>query len=188
MLTLPCAVSIIVRRDDRIAVSQRIGPAMSYLGYYSCPGGSVEKGESNLDAAVRELHEETGLLLIPERFKLIGSVNCIGLKGEQYTCLGYEVHLHRGEQLVTAEPEKHGEWRWLDRWELEQLSLLPGTSYFLPSLKRNQAMNFLPERNADGTIVRGLTQRQFTFQWLTVVGGILLVTLLVSLAFKACRS
>ena len=41
-------------------------------GLWSVPGGRVEAGESDADAVVREVREETGLIVTPGR--LIGSV------------------------------------------------------------------------------------------------------------------
>ena len=41
--------------------------------YYSFPGGGLEEGESNEEALIREVHEETGLTVIPESIKEFGS-------------------------------------------------------------------------------------------------------------------
>jgi ADP-ribose pyrophosphatase YjhB (NUDIX family) len=42
----------------------------SYLPYYSLPGGYVRGGETTLQAAIRELKEETGLDVEPSELKL----------------------------------------------------------------------------------------------------------------------
>jgi ADP-ribose pyrophosphatase YjhB (NUDIX family) len=42
----------------------------SYVPYYSLPGGYVRGGETTLQAAVRELKEETGLDVQPSELKL----------------------------------------------------------------------------------------------------------------------
>lgn len=41
---------------------------------FSLPGGGIEHRESALEAAARELHEETGILLPHERFHLVGQM------------------------------------------------------------------------------------------------------------------
>ena len=48
-----------VRRGDEVLLIQRKYPPMA--GSWAFPGGFVEQGENPIDAAVRELKEETGL-------------------------------------------------------------------------------------------------------------------------------
>ncbi|MEI8442118.1 MULTISPECIES: NUDIX domain-containing protein [unclassified Mesorhizobium] len=53
------AVSVALLRGDRVLLVKR-GQAPS-LGLYAFPGGRVEIGESEAEAAARELFEETGM-------------------------------------------------------------------------------------------------------------------------------
>jgi len=46
----------------------------SKSGHYACVGGRVKAGESSLQAAKRELEEETGLKLETDKFKLISII------------------------------------------------------------------------------------------------------------------
>lgn len=47
----------LIRRDDTVLLVQQRDPP----GYWSLPGGVVERGESPDQAAIREVKEETGL-------------------------------------------------------------------------------------------------------------------------------
>lgn len=58
-------VMVAVFADDRVLLHRRGVPP--YQGQWAPPGGFVEAGESLEAAAVREVHEETGILLQPKQ-------------------------------------------------------------------------------------------------------------------------
>jgi 8-oxo-dGTP pyrophosphatase MutT (NUDIX family) len=60
-------VGIVVRWKGQILLCKRTDN-----GLWGLPGGGIEEGEEPLDAAVRELREETGLSLDREAFVYIG--------------------------------------------------------------------------------------------------------------------
>ena len=53
-----CIVLFNRKKDEILFCRRRKDP---YQGKYNFVGGKVEKGESSLDAAYRELEEETGI-------------------------------------------------------------------------------------------------------------------------------
>ena len=53
------AVGVVCIRDDRVLLIRRGRPPR--LGEWSLPGGKIEPGERAVDAALRELREETGV-------------------------------------------------------------------------------------------------------------------------------
>ncbi|MDQ0348577.1 NUDIX hydrolase [Ancylobacter vacuolatus] len=64
-MTLPhpvrpvAAVLALVARGEQMLLVRRANPPDQ--GLWGFPGGRIEPGETHLDAALRELHEETGL-------------------------------------------------------------------------------------------------------------------------------
>ena len=58
----PSVSAVIFDRRGRLLLQQR-----SDGGQWGLPGGSVEIGESVAAAVVREVHEETGLTVVPRR-------------------------------------------------------------------------------------------------------------------------
>ena len=53
------ALAVVIRHGDVLLARRRNAPDAGLWGF---PGGHVELGETALDAAVRELHEETGIV------------------------------------------------------------------------------------------------------------------------------
>jgi 8-oxo-dGTP pyrophosphatase MutT (NUDIX family) len=66
--------AILVSTEGRLLLQLRDNlPHVSDPGKIGLFGGRREGGESFLDCVVREVHEEIGLYLPPERFELIGT-------------------------------------------------------------------------------------------------------------------
>ena len=53
--------------------------------YYKFPGGGIEKGESPVDAMIRETREEAGLVVKPETIEEYGYVHRIQKSGKDVT-------------------------------------------------------------------------------------------------------
>ena len=71
------AVGIIY--EDLILLGKRVetykGAPVSFPGYWSLFGGSVEKGESPIACAARELYEETAIKVSPHLLNYVTSFN-----------------------------------------------------------------------------------------------------------------
>lgn len=63
------SVRAIILRGDRIAMA-----FVAKYGYYKFPGGGIEAGESHTDALIREVREETGLLVDADSIRPFGMV------------------------------------------------------------------------------------------------------------------
>lgn len=59
------AIAVVIRADQVLLVKRRNEPDAGLWGF---PGGHVDLGETALDAAARELLEETGVIGVPLRY------------------------------------------------------------------------------------------------------------------------
>ena len=61
-LPLIQSVGVIVFDGNKVLLVKHGKGATHLTGVYGLPSGKIEPGEKNINAAVRELHEETGLV------------------------------------------------------------------------------------------------------------------------------
>ncbi|ATE60747.1 NUDIX hydrolase [Thauera sinica] len=71
---IPTGVHMVCEREGCILLMRRAGTGF-FDGLYSLPGGHVEPGESVLQAAVREMREETGLTVALQDLEWVGVVH-----------------------------------------------------------------------------------------------------------------
>lgn len=94
-------VRAVIWRDGRMAMQ------CSGKGEFKIPGGGVEGSESHVDTLLREVREETGLLVIPESIRAIGEIlelrEDVFRKGTKYVCHSYFYFCDvRGETVETS--------------------------------------------------------------------------------------
>ena len=125
-------VLIHVRRGEEFLVAHR-SPESG--GYWHTIAGAVEPGEAFHVAALRELHEETGLAAA--ELQPLGEFAYVRESWEEKA--GLRVHVEA--YLVEVEPdwepelnEEHVEYRWLKREEAAELLFWPEPAALLRSL------------------------------------------------------
>ena len=114
-----CVGAIVTDAGGRLLLIQRGHEPEA--GRWSLPGGRVKPGESDADAVVREVREETGMVVAPGG--LIGSVERPGPAGAVY-------HIHDYAAAVTggrlAAGDDAADARWIGQAELAGLALTTG--------------------------------------------------------------
>lgn len=103
-----------VRHGDRVLVQDRKNPDWPGITF---PGGHVEPGESFTDAVIREVWEETGLIISAPR--LCGIKDWMREDGSRYMVLLYRADRFEGELTSSEE----GEVFWVTLEEMKRLPL-----------------------------------------------------------------
>ncbi len=93
--------------------------------FWNVPSGRVENGESPAEGAVRELVEETGLVVAPVDLRVVSTVTATGATGESRSW--NHVAEVGSASLRVADPDRIiREARWFSRAEaVEVLGVLP---------------------------------------------------------------
>lgn len=112
-LPMPVAVAALVDDGSILLLKRTRG---DYVGFWSLPGGKIEKGEHPSDAAVREIREETGL---PTTFRRHLGLVSEHLKEDGVVAAHFLLHLCELElQDTNATPSDEGALAWFDLADL----------------------------------------------------------------------
>ena len=107
-LTVLC----LIHRGQELLLQNRV--KKDWQGY-TMPGGHVEPGESIVDAVIREMQEETGLLIRKPR---LCGVKQFPIDGGRYLVFLFETEEFEGQLRSSGE----GRMRWIDRSRLAELN------------------------------------------------------------------
>jgi 8-oxo-dGTP diphosphatase len=116
---IPCVGAVI--RDDKgrlLLVKRGHEPG---AGLWSLPGGRIEPGETDADALVREMHEETGLEIEPG--PLLGTVRRPAGDGDVLDIRDYAA-IVTGGTLIPGDDAADA--RWVSGEELDSLAITEG--------------------------------------------------------------
>jgi len=104
--TFPIGINVFVIRDGKLLLGKRKN--IFGNGTWGLPGGHLEPRESMMDAAARELMEETGL-----RAKSFEFSNVVNDKGsnKHYVQIGFIAQEVEGEPEV-KESDRCWQWQW----------------------------------------------------------------------------
>lgn len=124
-------VGVMIMRDGKVLLGlrnpnkEKASSELQGQGTWTMPGGKVDKGEKLIEAAYRELAEETGITTIHLQFMALQDDIT---EFAHYVTAGFIGELSRDIEPQALEPETIIEWRWFD------LDKLPENMYF-PSRK-----------------------------------------------------
>ena len=123
---IPCVGAII--KDDLgrlLLIKRRHAPG---AGLWSLPGGRIEPGETDAEALVREIREETGFTV--EAGHLVGTVRRPARGGAVFDIRDYTATVTGG---MLRPGDDAADARWVDAIELESLPITDGLTETLTS-------------------------------------------------------
>ena len=128
------AVSAAIFRDGRVLVVRRARPPAHDL--YTLPGGGVELGETLEEAIIREVREETGLVIAP--LELVGFRQAIardaaGRVERHFVILPFAARWLKGEIALN---EELAEAHWRKPAELADLKTTEGLTGIVAAAER----------------------------------------------------
>lgn len=115
MTLLVAAVIVHDKATNRVVLLQRSENAKFAQGLWDLPVGKSEPGEPITETAVRELFEETGLIVKPEALKVAHIIHgAWGVEAPNgFLTVVFAAHEWTGEP-ENREPRKHARVRWVD--------------------------------------------------------------------------
>lgn len=113
------AVCVVIRRGDVFLAMRRSAEKDAGPGLWEAVSGRVESGEEPLDAAVREVAEETGLTVVVEP-RPVTAYRATRL-GEPMIVIVFRAVYQDGEVRPSSE---HDDWAWLTPTEFVHRSEL----------------------------------------------------------------
>ena len=126
------AVLCLISRGDEILVQNRLKE--DWKGYV-LPGGHVEKGESVVQAVIREMKEETGYEI---RHPQLCGIKQFPIENGRYLVILFKTEEFSGELQSSEE----GEMRWVKRANLHDLDLVADFDELLSVFDRDDLTEF----------------------------------------------
>jgi ADP-ribose pyrophosphatase YjhB (NUDIX family)/adenylate kinase family enzyme len=123
-----------IERPYEYLISKRLNPTGIYKkrGYWNCPGGSRERGETFTQCAVREFRQECGWKNHP-KIKYYGEINIIDREHQQRLVKIYTMDIW-SEDLIhikNQEPEKHSPWIHKPLTEIMLLPIIGSLKFYI---------------------------------------------------------
>ncbi len=123
-------VAVLVWHKQKVLLGERISHGENACWQF--PGGHLEAGETVIDCARREVHEETGLLV--EAFRHLGYTDQSFVVGQKNYLTLFVSCISHSSQARIMEPDKCAGWSWFDDTRLPQ-PLFEPISLFLQQQK-----------------------------------------------------
>ena len=120
-------IAVVVRRFDEVLIGLR--KSIHASGMYGLPGGHLEGGESFEACAIREIFEETGIVIKSAEYWTTENV-LFPTEDTHYVTIFMITDMPEDQEAKNMEPEKCVKWEWLP-WDKLPTNLMPGITQLL---------------------------------------------------------
>ncbi|PWW73291.1 hypothetical protein C7212DRAFT_217974 [Tuber magnatum] len=115
--------SRLTNAPPRLLLVRRAVGEPSFPGLWETPGGGVEPYETILDGVVREVKEETGLV-VGRITRCYDVYNFRGRSGKAIRKWQFEVEIEgEGEEVIVLDPTEHDQFLWVREEEVQGLAI-----------------------------------------------------------------
>ncbi|HEX8946626.1 MAG TPA: NUDIX hydrolase [Candidatus Paceibacterota bacterium] len=130
--------TVVINSEGKFLLIKRASCEEHYPDLWDIPGGTLEPGEDPIEAAVREVKEESGLVVTD--YELFAYTSKVDLaKNKQFLRLIFKARYKSGE--VVLEPREHDDYRWIDPADVVNYRAVP----YLPAVLKKLQYSLTPD-------------------------------------------
>lgn len=134
------AKALVFDKDGRFLRLTRSDSHPALAGLYDLPGGTVEEGEEPGSAVIREIFEETSLVILPEQISVLYAVTLF-LDNRSFPTLLYKVQLYgTTPSIVLSYEHKDASWESVDQLSEVEPHIAPTYRQALEYLRQHDLL------------------------------------------------
>jgi 8-oxo-dGTP diphosphatase len=131
-----------IRHKNKILFQKRPDTSKNFPGFWTFPGGHIDKGEDALTSIIREIKEETGIIIKENEIELkVNAINYHINKNQTWIIFGFLANIETFQETNNTE---EGKTQWFNLEALKDLNIFPPIKYYLEFITQdNKAMLFM---------------------------------------------
>jgi len=148
------SITAFLHKDNKYLFLKRHDNKRIDPGRLNGVGGRLESGENYLDCCIREVAEETGYIISPEKIKLSGIVKLVGGYPEDWVMCFYKVEVESFD-IPKSDTNEDGELLWIDKDKVlsSEFELVDDLNYCFKDVFEGEKLFFLTATLNDKQII-----------------------------------